>query len=522
MSSPPLAASRQGGLGARVARPRPRRESLPPALHAGLETLSGFRLDGVSVHYNSPEPERLDAEAFTRGRTIHLAPGQERHLPHEGWHLVQQARGGVAANGRVAGKPLNDNPGLEREADVMGARAAGLGSPGGAARPAAMASAGSSEAGAVVQRKIRINGKTYGSAQPPPRKYVNTEARREAWDRMAASDALHEFSGLPAFDRAVKAAADRRAWWGQRGGAHDGVRQLSPHDPKYKDLVHEVMASHEEEPYSVDALHERGALLSSYHAGSKSGMLGALMTGSTWTGQAADARPRIEVTRIEMVKREAIRGRYEDAEADISARNVLAGRAPDPNVKKLYSGHGPPGMTHITQHGHDPNYGDYDPGYWFGGGKGHGAHGRGAYFTPQVDKAVSYSSSGQLPGEERSFFRQNVLLGHALEYDQRGLYRHRHHNEMVRTHRNGVAVTAPDPFTGVVGPVNKTNVNGVAATPAENMGQYDSLKGRKTYEPGSGLIGTAYHKSQFDSDEYMVRNADQVLPKYRIYYRIRP
>ena len=38
---------------------------------------------------------RLDAVAFTQGSEIHVAPGQKRHLPHEAWHVVQQAQGRV-------------------------------------------------------------------------------------------------------------------------------------------------------------------------------------------------------------------------------------------------------------------------------------------------------------------------------------------------------------------------------------------------------------------------------------------
>jgi hypothetical protein len=53
----------------------------------------------------------------------HLAPGQDSHLPHEAWHVVQQRQGRVQPNLEVSGTPVNDNPGLEHEADVMGAKA---------------------------------------------------------------------------------------------------------------------------------------------------------------------------------------------------------------------------------------------------------------------------------------------------------------------------------------------------------------------------------------------------------------
>ena len=61
--------------------------------------------------------------AHAQAADIYLAPGQERHLPHEAWHVVQQAQGRVKPTLKTAaGVALNDEPALEREADLMGAR----------------------------------------------------------------------------------------------------------------------------------------------------------------------------------------------------------------------------------------------------------------------------------------------------------------------------------------------------------------------------------------------------------------
>ncbi|MGY6633397.1 MAG: eCIS core domain-containing protein [Alkalilacustris sp.] len=103
------------------------RTGLPDSLKAGVEALSGHALDDVRVHYNSSEPAKVQAHAYAQGTDIHLGPGQERHLPHEAWHVVQQAQGRVPTTGEVAGQPVNDDAGLEREADVMGAKARGKG-----------------------------------------------------------------------------------------------------------------------------------------------------------------------------------------------------------------------------------------------------------------------------------------------------------------------------------------------------------------------------------------------------------
>lgn len=103
------------------------RTGLPDGLKAGLESISGMSMDAVRVHYGSPEPARIQAHAFADGTNIHLAPGQERHLPHEAWHVVQQAEGRVRPTLDLGGTAVNDDPGLEREADRMGDASAALG-----------------------------------------------------------------------------------------------------------------------------------------------------------------------------------------------------------------------------------------------------------------------------------------------------------------------------------------------------------------------------------------------------------
>ena len=101
-----------------------RRNGLPARLRQGIEALSGIAMDDVRVHRHSSEPARFGALAFTRGSDIHLGSGQERHLPHEAWHVVQQKRGQVKATEQLNGAGLNAEEALEAEADRMGAAAA--------------------------------------------------------------------------------------------------------------------------------------------------------------------------------------------------------------------------------------------------------------------------------------------------------------------------------------------------------------------------------------------------------------
>jgi hypothetical protein len=104
--------------------PRANNTGLPDQLKSGIESLSGLSMDHVRVHYNSSQPAQLNALAYAQGSDIHLGPGQERHLPHEAWHVVQQAQGRVRPTMQMKDRvTVNDDVGLEREADVMGTKA---------------------------------------------------------------------------------------------------------------------------------------------------------------------------------------------------------------------------------------------------------------------------------------------------------------------------------------------------------------------------------------------------------------
>jgi hypothetical protein len=130
--------------------------ALPDRLKGSLESLSGLDLSEVRVHRNSGKPDEMKALAYTHGREIHLAPGQDEHLPHEAWHAVQQMQGRVKPTIKAHGVSINDDAHLEREADQMGTKAASHSDgPGvGTARSTRHAATG------VVQRKLKIAGLT--------------------------------------------------------------------------------------------------------------------------------------------------------------------------------------------------------------------------------------------------------------------------------------------------------------------------------------------------------------------------
>lgn len=93
-------------------------------LKAVIEHRSGVSMDDVRLFYNSAQPAQFNALAYERGPEINVASGQEHHLPHEAWHVVQQAQDRVKSTIQMhEAIPVNDDPNLEHKADVMEGKA---------------------------------------------------------------------------------------------------------------------------------------------------------------------------------------------------------------------------------------------------------------------------------------------------------------------------------------------------------------------------------------------------------------
>jgi hypothetical protein len=158
---------------------------LPDDLKAGVENLSGYSLDEVRVQYNSPKPAQLLAKAYTQGTEIHVAPGQEEHLPHEAWHVVQQMQGRVKPTIQMKGQVnINDDASLETEADVMGAKAMNLRLPEEQRTTEQTTSTLKTLAGSLNVFQMRwidivgTNQSYWGSRRPPGRFDLDDLARR--------------------------------------------------------------------------------------------------------------------------------------------------------------------------------------------------------------------------------------------------------------------------------------------------------------------------------------------------------
>lgn len=106
---------------------KPNLTGLPDHLKWGMEQLSGCAMDDVRVHYNSSLPATVQAHAYTQGKDIYVALGQEQYVPHEAAHAAYQMGEEVSPTTEIEGIPVNDDAMLEHQADVMGQQAEEIG-----------------------------------------------------------------------------------------------------------------------------------------------------------------------------------------------------------------------------------------------------------------------------------------------------------------------------------------------------------------------------------------------------------
>ena len=107
--------------------------ALPDGVRSKMENSLGADFSNVNIHKNSSSATDVGALAYTQGNNVHFAPGQfkpdtrsgQELIGHELTHVVQQRAGRVQATTQAkGGMPVNDDKGLEAEADRMGAAAA--------------------------------------------------------------------------------------------------------------------------------------------------------------------------------------------------------------------------------------------------------------------------------------------------------------------------------------------------------------------------------------------------------------
>jgi hypothetical protein len=223
VKSPPfqLRAS-QEGAGKGNDRPVQQKSSpsaMPEEVQSKMEGAFGQDFSDVSIHANSQVSKEAGALAHTQGNEVHFAPGQfspntqggQELLGHELTHVVQQREGRVQATGSTAnGMPLNDNKGLEAEADQMGAKAAG----GSMQMKTTSSGAGSGSKGASQMKKGPVQRKVFANDAEKEEFFKDYEARgQEILDRwyktMTTKDDREKLTGKLFVD-AARAVYDKK------------------------------------------------------------------------------------------------------------------------------------------------------------------------------------------------------------------------------------------------------------------------------------------------------------------------
>jgi hypothetical protein len=267
----------------------------------------------------------------------------------------------------------------------------------------------------------------------------------------------------------------------------------------HQQLMAVVMDNHRTRPYATDFFHEKKPLMEAIMT--NDGMLARIGYFLSALGDVLhvvkgyniEDRPQIRVIGCEIIINPQLAGFYQRAIENM--QTLRGGVSP---VHLLAAGHSPSMIDTIAHTGYRPDLGQYH------GMKGHGALGRGAYFTDRVDKAISYS--GNEPETRGQFLLSNVASGRTLERDSGADLRHETHNEMVREGRSAL---------------NRSREEGRSE---QDLSGFDSIVGREQHESGGSAVSALVRsrRGEFDSDEWLVRNGDQVLPQFIIHYEVLP
>lgn len=106
---------------------------LPSSTQNKMEGAFQKDFSNVNIHQNSRQAKGMGALAYTQGNDVHFAPGQyqpnsskgQELIGHELTHVVQQREGRVKPTKQFKkGYAINDDRGLEKEADDMGRKVA--------------------------------------------------------------------------------------------------------------------------------------------------------------------------------------------------------------------------------------------------------------------------------------------------------------------------------------------------------------------------------------------------------------
>ncbi|GLR16684.1 eCIS core domain-containing protein [Portibacter lacus] len=202
-----------------------------------MEDSFGTSFSNVNIHENSSKATEAGALAYAQGNDVHFAPGQfkpntqsgQELIGHELTHVVQQREGRVKPTVQHKGMDVNDDPGLEKEADEMGAKVAQNNATQLKSNDSIKSNIHRSSSNGVIQNKVNpiqmIGG--YDSMTPPtitPADHARVNARMATRNSENMADAIRtgdissiraitNFSSATTAQRMVFVDKILEQWW---------------------------------------------------------------------------------------------------------------------------------------------------------------------------------------------------------------------------------------------------------------------------------------------------------------------
>jgi hypothetical protein len=198
---------------------------VPTKVQRKMEGAFGSSFSNVKVYKDSAQAKTIGAQAFTQGNEVHFAQGKfdpnsskgQELLGHELTHVEQQRAGRVSPTTQAKGIAINNDPSLEREADVMGAKAARGEKVSSESKPTQMKTAGKAPIQASMWSKIKKGAKKVGGA-------IVKGAKKVGGAYIKGAKAIGK--GLKAAGKWLKDKKEIIAWIGKAAGTVKAVYEL--------------------------------------------------------------------------------------------------------------------------------------------------------------------------------------------------------------------------------------------------------------------------------------------------------
>ena len=99
-------------------RSKTRPQTVADRIRSNAEEQAQIDLSRIAISYNSPQPEKMHANAFLQNHHIYIKDQNPATLAHEFGHIIQRSHNTIPVSQRQLGKSVNQNHALEKEADM--------------------------------------------------------------------------------------------------------------------------------------------------------------------------------------------------------------------------------------------------------------------------------------------------------------------------------------------------------------------------------------------------------------------